>query len=211
MNEPSPYQRLGVTETATFEEIQEAKKHLSQQYQDNVQMLESVETAYDAVIMDRLRRRQEGRIKVPDRIRFAEQATEYKQSAAKIAPKYESPGWLKNLFDSQPSKADILIPGGIYLSLTALTMLTGVSQGNSILSLLMAIASFTAVYFIYRKEKRFGRALLLSLVGLVVSISFSYLIFAALASSNVGLPIASEQLAAITSYILLWLMTSFLR
>ena len=205
MNEPSPYQRLGVTETATFEEIQEAKTRLALQYQDNAQMLESVETAYDAVIMDRLRRRQEGRIKVPDRIRFPEQITEYKQSST--SPATVSPSWLKNLLDN-PSNTDILVPGGIYLALSALTVL---ASRESLLSFLMAIASFTAVYFIYRKEKRFGRALLLSLVGLFVGVAIGSLVFSALNSGNVTLPLSSEQIAAIAVYVFLWLMASFLR
>jgi len=205
VNEPSPYQRLGVTETATFEEIQEAKTRLALQYQDNAQMLESVETAYDAVIMDRLRRRQEGRIKVPDRIRFPEQITEYKQSST--SPATVSPSWLKNLLDN-PSNTDILVPGGIYLALSALTVL---ASRESLLSFLMAIASFTAVYFIYRKEKRFGRALLLSLVGLFVGVAIGSLVFSALNSGNVTLPLSSEQIAAIAVYVFLWLMASFLR
>lgn len=209
MNEPSPYQRLGVTEAATFEEIQEAKKRLTQQYQDNAQMLESVETAYDAVIMDRLRRRQEGRIKVPDRIRFPEQITEYKQSAIAQASK-GSPSWLRNLLD-KPSTGDILIPGTIYVILSILTVVASSGKGDSLLGLLMAIASFVAVYFIYRKEKRFGRALLLSLGGLVVGVSIGYALFSGLQGSNIKLTLESEQIAAIAAYIILWLMTSFLR
>ncbi len=209
MNEPSPYQRLGVTEGATFEEIQEAKKLLSQQYKDNTQMLESVETAYDAVIMDRLRRRQEGRIKVPDRIRFPEQLKEYKQSSIATVSK-ASPSWLKNLLD-QPSTKDILIPGGIYVVLSTLTVLAPSGKGDSLIGLLMAIASFVAVYFIYRKEKRFGRALLLSLVGLFIGVGLGYALFAGLQSSNLGITLGSEQIAAIAAYIVLWLMTSFFR
>ena len=75
MSEQNPYEQLGVTEESSFEEIQEAKQRLVQQYQNDSKIVESIEAAYDSVLMDRLRMRQEGRIKVPDRIRFPERLT----------------------------------------------------------------------------------------------------------------------------------------
>jgi hypothetical protein len=75
MSEQNPYEQLGVTEESSFEEIQEAKQRLVQQYQNDSKIVELIEAAYDSVLMDRLRMRQEGRIKVPDRIRFPERLT----------------------------------------------------------------------------------------------------------------------------------------
>ena len=66
----------GVTENSSFEEIQAAKKRLYEQHGNDSAVLEEVEIAYDSIIMDRLRLRQEGKIKVPDRIRFAEETPE---------------------------------------------------------------------------------------------------------------------------------------
>ena len=66
------YETLGLTEASSFEEVQSAKTRLSAEYKDDPQRKESIETAYDAILMERLRLRQEGKIKVPDRIRFAE-------------------------------------------------------------------------------------------------------------------------------------------
>jgi len=206
VNEPSPYQRLGVAETATFEEIQTAKKNLEQTYQDDAQMLENVEAAYDAVIMDRLRRRQEGRIKVPDRIRFPEQLSEFKQTP--VVPVTQPPNWLKRLIDT-PSASDILIPAAVYSILITLTVIGNISE--SFLSLLMSVGSFTAVYFLYRKERRFGRALLLSLVGLFFGVALGYLLFVSLQNSNISIHLSGEQVAASLVYLVLWLITSFLR
>jgi len=64
MSEQNPYEQLGVTEESSFEEIQEAKQRLVQQYQNDSKIVELIEAAYDSVLMDRLRMRQEGRIKV---------------------------------------------------------------------------------------------------------------------------------------------------
>ncbi|HEY9891193.1 MAG TPA: CPP1-like family protein, partial [Candidatus Sericytochromatia bacterium] len=72
MSDQNPYEKLGVTEDASFDEIQDAKGRLLQQHRGDQKLIESVEAAYDAIIMDRLRMRQEGKIKVPERIRFPE-------------------------------------------------------------------------------------------------------------------------------------------
>ena len=65
MSDQNPYEKLGVTEDASFDEIQDAKGRLMQQHRGDQKLVESVEAAYDAIIMDRLRMRQEGKIKVP--------------------------------------------------------------------------------------------------------------------------------------------------
>ena len=65
MSEQNPYEQLGVTENSSFEEIQAAKKRLYDRHGNDSTVLEEVEIAYDSIIMDRLRLRQEGKIKVP--------------------------------------------------------------------------------------------------------------------------------------------------
>lgn len=72
MGEQTPYQTLGISEEATFEDIQAVKTRLFREHEGNTQLLEEVEAAYDAIIMERLRLRQEGKIKVPEKIRFPE-------------------------------------------------------------------------------------------------------------------------------------------
>ncbi|WP_179139837.1 CPP1-like family protein, partial [Brachyspira hyodysenteriae] len=63
MSEQNPYEKLGVTQDATFDEIQDARSRLLQQYSGDPKHLEIVEAAYDTILMDRLRMRQEGKIK----------------------------------------------------------------------------------------------------------------------------------------------------
>ena len=81
MSEQNPYEQLGVTENSSFEEIQAAKKRLFEQHGNDSTVLETVEIAYDTIIMDRLRLRQEGKIKVPEKIRFPERNVEKKPQA----------------------------------------------------------------------------------------------------------------------------------
>ena len=79
MSELNPYEQLGVSEDASFEEIQKAKQKLKTQYDSNPELIENIEVAYDAIIMQRLRLRQEGKIKVPEQIRFPEKIVEKKK------------------------------------------------------------------------------------------------------------------------------------
>jgi len=58
MSEQSPYEQLGVTLDASFDEIQEARDRLKQQYSGEIKLLQSIEAAYDAILMDRLKMRQ---------------------------------------------------------------------------------------------------------------------------------------------------------
>ncbi len=72
MSDQNPYEKLGVSEDASFDEIQEARNRLLEQHGGDGKNLEMIEAAYDAILMERLRMRQEGKIKVPERIRFPE-------------------------------------------------------------------------------------------------------------------------------------------
>jgi Protein CHAPERONE-LIKE PROTEIN OF POR1-like len=200
MSDRNPYETLGVTQDASFEEIQEAKSRLSQQYREDSKLVESIEAAYDEIIMDRLRMRQEGKIKVPERIRFPERTVEAPPSFT--PPKLDnSPAWLQELID-RPSRNDILWPAGVFLGL-------GIASFFSVelLSLTMALGFGANIYFINRKENRLGRAFLLTLIGLVVGVAIGL----GLASLGMPVGITAEQLAVGVTFLVFWLMSSFLR
>lgn len=206
MSEQSPYEKLGVKENASFEEIQEAKQRLNQQYREDKNVLESIDAAYDAIIMDRLKLRQEGKIKVPERIRFPEKI---EQAAPNLTPikLNNSPTWLQNLLDT-PSRKDILWPAGIFLTLGFLTIF--VEQEIQSLSLLMALGFSANIYFINRKEQRFGRSLLISLICLLLGVGLGTIIASLLATNNINL-LAKEQFACLLTFLFFWLTSSFLR
>ncbi len=199
MTEQNPYQQLGVTEDASFEEIQEAKTRLMKEYENDQQQKEAVEAAYDAVIMDRLRLRQEGKIKVPERIRFPEKAKPAQPKPNPIS-QGNSPDWLQRLLDT-PSRNDLLIAAGVFVVLGGMSI-SSVQLATTALSL-----GFPGtVFLLYRKEKRFARAALISVVTLVVGVAIG---------SVIG-PIVAEgmndtQFTVLASLFFLWLTTSFLR
>ncbi|MCA6538857.1 MAG: CPP1-like family protein, partial [Pseudanabaena sp. M037S2SP2A07QC] len=69
MSEPTPYEKLGVNDEASFEEVRDARDRLLRENEGDESQQEIIEVAYDAILMDRLRARKEGKIAVPDRIR----------------------------------------------------------------------------------------------------------------------------------------------
>lgn len=208
MDEQNPYQQLGVKEDASFEEIQQAKQHLLQQHHDDSKIIESIEMAYDSIIMERLRLRQEGKIKVPERIRFPEREKPLEPPPSfNPLPINSSPSWLQQFIDT-PSLTDILLAAGVFLPLAGITIVVQDQQG-SLVPLFLTLGIFGNVYFLNRKEQRFWRSVLITLVGLLVGISIGAGL-AGLGLSDV-VPLNVQQLYALVTFCLFWLSSSFLR
>ena len=201
MEDMSHYERLGVDETASFEEIQAAKVRLAQEHKGDSRTLEAIEASYDAILMDRLRQRQEGKIKVPDRIRFPERTAEPPPDFAPAAPN-ASPSWLQQWIDT-PSRADILWPGGLLLGAGLL--------GLGSPSLALALGVGISIFFLNRKEHKFGRAFLLSLAGLLLGVLLGTALAGAIAPQLAQINLGVSSAAAIVALFILWLISSFLR
>ncbi|NET54665.1 MAG: molecular chaperone DnaJ [Symploca sp. SIO2E6] len=200
MSDQNPYEKLGVTEDASFEEIQDAKGRLMQQHQGNQKLVETVEAAYDAIIMDRLRMRQEGKIKVPERIRFPERLSQAPPSFPQSQIS-RSPAWLEGFLDT-PSTGDILWPAVTFLLLSLLSIS---NNQDSTGPLALALGFGCNIYFLNRKEQKFGRSILLTLAGLLVGVGLGSLLGTYVAGSE---PLT---FATVTAFVVFWLISSFLR
>ena len=220
MSEQNAYEQLGVGENASFEEIQDAKKRLTQQYSSDSKKVESIESAYDTIIMDRLRLRQEGKIKVPERIRFPERAPEAPANIAPSSQSYSS-NWLQQFIDN-PSQADILLPTGIFLVLASIAVFAQTGNmspavnsaqpaSTSLLPLLMALGFMANIYFLNRKEGRFGRAFLISMVALLLGIGLGSGVAQLFVSQGGGVVLGADKLASTVTFCLFWLASCFLR
>jgi hypothetical protein len=207
MSEQNPYQQLGVTENASFEEIQAAKQRLLAENQGNERVIEAIEAAYDATIMDRLRMRQEGRIKVPEGIRFPEKSFETPKSSPTNATSSKT-SWLQQTID-RPSQEELVRSSVVYLILAGITALPNLAQG-SLLSLLLAIGFSANVYFLYRKEGSTARSVLISLLALCAGVGIGVAAAVAI-GSQFQLGITEDQISAILAFIIFWLTSNFLR
>lgn len=207
MSDQNNYEKLGVTEDATFDEIQEARSRLLQQYSGDRKRLETVEAAYDAILMERLRMRQEGKIKVPEGIRFAERLSQIPPKPSQT-PAKQSPAWLQNLRDT-PSLTDVVLPGGLFFGLSAICVFYTASM--QILQLVLIVGVGLSVYFINRKEQKLGRAVLLTVLGLITGLVAGGLVGSLLQAQLASLTLTVEQFSTVLTFILLWLISSFLR
>jgi Protein CHAPERONE-LIKE PROTEIN OF POR1-like len=207
MSEQNPYEKLGVTEDASFDEIQDAKARLLQQHRGDQKLIESVEAAYDAIIMDRLRMRQEGKIKVPERIRFPEKLTPPPSFTQTTTSR--SPAWLQRLIDT-PTPAELIWPAASFSILTAVTVFYR-SPESSILPFLLALGVGCNVYFLNRKEQQLGRAVLLTLAGLLVGIGLGTILATFFVPQLTTIGLTSEKVATLVTFLMLWLISSFLR
>jgi len=203
MTEQNPYERLGVSEAASFDEIQSARNRLCESFKEDAEEVKKIEAAYDAVLMERLKMRQEGRIKVPDGIRFAERQVEAPSTPPAI-PK-RPPAWLEGWLDT-PSQSDIGLPAGVMAGLIALVLLVPTSVQ---LGLILGVGS--AFYFLYRKERKLGRSVLLSFGGLIVGLLIGGLFSGLLMAQIPGWAIATDAFASAFTFFVLWLISSFLR
>jgi hypothetical protein len=203
MSEQNPYDNLGVTEDATFDEIQDARSRLLQQYSGDPKQLEAVEAAYDAILMERLRMRQEGKIKVPERIRFPERLIQAPNQSP--TPAKQPPGWLQGLLDT-PSSRDVLLPGVLFLGLSGLSVFY-----IQVIQLTLVVGVGVSLYFLNRKEQKFGRAVLLTGLGLIVGLIAGGLLGNWLQGQVNTFNLTAEQLATLVTFLLLWLISSFLR
>jgi hypothetical protein len=213
MSDQNPYEKLGVTEDASFDEIQDAKGRLMQQHRGDQKLVDAVEAAYDAIIMERLRMRQEGKIKVPERIRFPEKLSQAPPSFTQ-SPVSRSPAWLQRLLDT-PTPGDLLWPAVSFLVLTGATIFYRASE-ESILPLVLALGVGCNVFFLNRKERQFGRAVLITLAGLLVGVGLGTLLGSLLLSGSAvtqiaSIPFTAEKIATLLTLFVLWLISSFLR
>ena len=208
MSEPNPYEKLGLKQDATFDQIQEARNRLATQYNGDSQHLNMVEEAYDAILMERLRMRQEGKIKVPEGIKFAERISQAPQKPSQ-SPKMQAPSWLEKLRD-RPSPKDILLPGGLFLSLSGLSVVYP-TVGAQLLQVVLMVGVCLSIYFIRRKEQNFSRAILITGAGLIVGLVVGGLLANLLISPLNQINIQPEQFSTVVTFVVLWLVSSFLR
>ena len=206
MNE-SNYKTLGLDESSSFEEVQVARKRLLEECESNPQQKEAIEAAYDAILMERLRMRQEGKIKVPDRIRFAEKSAESSSSTSRVSlPAPQPPGWLQDWLDT-PSRDDILWPSVVFLGLAALAWFL-VNSASTALGFSVA----ATIFFLNRKERKFWRSFAFAAGGLLIGVLLGWLAINLIGQP--GLELTRERANAVVGIItmvLLWFVSSFLR
>ena len=206
MSEPTPYEKLGVNDEASFEEVRDARDRLLRENEGDESQQEMIEVAYDAILMDRLRARKEGKIAVPDRIRYPERLSAAIPAALQNNTQRRAPSWLSKLLDS-PSKKDIYISLGIFTGLAAVSFFV-----PAVTTTWLSFGLIASVILLTRKENRFGRALLISLSGITVGVLLATLTNQVLVVSRlVGSGFFPSPIQTVIILLVMWLHACFLR
>jgi len=206
------YETLGLTEASSFEEVQSARTKLAADYEGDPQKKEGIEAAYDAILMERLRLRQEGKIKVPDRIRFAEKQS--KPKAPSITSSFTDnigSQWFSELLDQPEDGSELLWPSVIFAGLITLSWVLKSATAVGA-SFALALGMMAAVYFLNQKTRKFWRSSGLAAIGLVVGLCLGIVIVQLLGAQGTTLP--DEQVASLSTSVtlaVLWFVTGFLR
>lgn len=205
MSGKNPYEILGVTETASFEEIQSAKQRLKETHGEDVKVSEDIEAAYDAIIMDRLKLRQEGKIKVPEQIRFPDRLSPV-EKVSQVMEQAQAPEWMQDFVDT-PEKENLLLTGGIYGSLALATVFSGPANA----SLILAGGFGANLFLINRKHSQFGRAIAIGLVALLLGTLGGGAIAGLVLGQGWATGLTSEQISVLLGLVIFWATSSFLR
>jgi hypothetical protein len=204
---PTPYERLGITPEASFDTVQEARNARLHEAGEDPLARSRVEAAYDAVLMDRLKERQQGKVSTAARSASAkeqQQATPPPRLPLPAVPKVSlprvpAPSFSAPSFSLVEGEDRWLAVGGSCLLLALLLLLPTPPA-----ELLLALATALCVVCLQRRRRRFPAAVgwgfgLLSL-GLLLG---GVLVAMAPAELPLGLPLDRLQVQSIPALLLL--------
>ena len=210
-----PYTRLGISQDATFEQVQAAKARCIAEVDGDDQARARVEAAYDAVLMARLRGRQQGQ--VSPAAATASQREERVGSAPLTGPSFPGTSVLQKIRTNLPDPSQSLASlapqwslvegqGRIVRIIAGVVGLALLVVSVASVQLVLALACIGVFLSQVRRGRRplasLGWTLLTLLVGLVVGSLFT----TALSPTALQqLTITPAQIQALPAAVLLWL------
>lgn len=205
-----PYDRLQVAADASFDEVQAARQARLQEAGDDPMARSRIEAAYDAVLMGRLKERQQGRVSSAARSASQREQAPPPPSRPSLpvlnnlpqlpAVPFRSPGSLPRLALASGRERwfPLLVHGSLLLVLLLVPAATP--------ELLLALATLATVINLQRRRGRLLGAVGLSfgllVLGLLVGVGLMGLLNS---SMPLGLPLTAPQVQSLTALLLLLL------
>jgi hypothetical protein len=205
--EPSAYERLGLSPDASFDAVQAARQAQLEAAGDDPLARSRVEAAYDAVLMDRLKERQQGRVSTAARSASAREQVvpppPPRQPAVALprlpVPRVNASGWSAPSLALLEGRDRWLVLGG-YGLLALLLLLWSAAPAE----LLLALATGLCLFSLQRRRPRFAAAVGWSFALLSIGLVLGGLLAAAVpASLPLGLPITAAQVQGLPALLLL--------
>ncbi|ERN05881.1 hypothetical protein AMTR_s00006p00265630 [Amborella trichopoda] len=190
-----PYKRLGVSRDASQEEILGARNFLLQQYAGHERSMESIEDAYEKIIMASFRLRKKMKINL---------RTQLKKKVE------ESPPWFKNLlnFVEAPPLEVILRRFALFAFMGGWSIMNSAESGPAFQ---VAVSLAACIYFLNEKTKNVARASILGFGALVIGWLCGSVIVPTIPTVLLRPTWTLELLTALVSYVFLFLACAFLK
>jgi len=215
-----PYIRLGLSQDATFEQVQAAKARCIADVDGDDQARARVEAAYDAVLMARLRDRQQGQ--VSPAAATASQREEGVGSAPLTGPSFPGTSVLQKIRTNLPDPSQSLASlapqwslvegqGRIVRIIAGIIGLGLLLVSVASVQLVLALACIGVFLSQVRRGRRPLASLGWTLLALIVGLLVGSLLTTALSPTALQqLSITPAQIQALPAAVLLWLAALFL-
>ncbi|KAE9609667.1 hypothetical protein Lal_00006808 [Lupinus albus] len=190
-----PYRRLGVSPDASEEEIWGSRNFLLQQYTGHERSEESIEAAFEKLLMASFQHRKKTKINLKSRLK------------KKVE---ESPPWIKNLlnFVELPPTEVILRRLFLFAFMGGWSVMNSAETGPAFQ---VAISLAACIYFLNEKTKSLGRSCIIGFGALVGGWVSGSLLVPNLPSLLLRPPWTLELLTSLVVYFFLFLACTFLK
>ncbi|KAI4344025.1 hypothetical protein L6164_011302 [Bauhinia variegata] len=190
-----PYRRLGISNYASEEEIWGARNFLLQQYTGHERSEESIEAAFEKILMESFRKRKKTKINLKSQL---------KQKVE------ESPPWLQNLLNyvELPPTEVILRRLFLFAFMGGWSIMNSAESGPAFQ---VAISLAACIYFLNEKTKSLARAFIIGFGALVAGWVCGSLLVPNVPSMFLQPTWTLELLTSLVAYLFLFLACTFLK
>lgn len=195
MNVWDPYKLLGISRYASSEEIWSSRNFLVQQYAGDERSVESIEAAFEKLLMRSFRERKATKMNLKARLK------------KKVE---ESPSWVKNVLSCLELPSLSIIARRLFL----FSFIAGWSIMNSVETgpaFQVAVALGACVYFLYDKTKNGRRGFVLGFGSLVAGVICGSCVAPAIPTTILPPTWTLEMIVSMVVYVFMFLGCTFLK
>lgn len=190
-----PYKRLGIPTDASEEEVWSSRNFLLNQYGGHERSAESIEAAFEKILMTSFLNRKKTKINLKTRLK------------KKVE---ESPPWFKNLISLVEVPPTVIILRRLFLFafMGAWSVMNSAEAGPAFQ---VALSLVACIYFLYDKSKSLARAGITGFTSLVVGWIFGSILVPSIPVALLQPTWTLELLTSLVAYIFLFLGCTFLK